>query len=445
MSLLQRILLRISAPVFLTLIGAGIGALAMLWTDIASGLELPLAGALVGALISSGRDRLRGTRLIRWLQSDSEAAAPSDGGFWGELGYRIEKALRQHDRRAEQERDRLQYFLTAIDASPNGVMLLDVRQQIRWCNRMAAEHFGLDPVRDRFQPVVNLVRQPEFIVYLQEADFSRAIRIQVRYGRPLAIQARDLADGLLVLSQDISERVQADALRREFVANVSHELRTPLTVMKGYIETLQYIDMGTDERSKTIGRMAEQASRMQALLDDSLTLAELESGLRPSLDTWISLQSLVSLCVSDARVLSGDRHEIVIASPPEDIELAGSQHELRSALANLLSNAVRYSPSGRRIEVSWYRLEQGGCRIVVADNGLGIAAEHLPRLTERFYRVDQGRSRESGGTGLGLAIVRQVMQRHGGEIQVESEVGKGSRFILMIPSSRVRTVEQEAA
>jgi two-component system phosphate regulon sensor histidine kinase PhoR len=324
-------------------------------------------------------------------------------------------------------------------------MLLDVRQQIRWCNRMAAEHFGLDPVRDRFQPVVNLVRQPEFIVYLQEADFSRAIRIQVRYGRPLAIQARDLADGLLVLSQDISERVQADALRREFVANVSHELRTPLTVMKGYIETLQYIDMGTDERSKTIGRMAEQASRMQALLDDSLTLAELESGLRPSLDTWISLQSLVSLCVSDARVLSGDRHEIVISSPPEDIELAGSQHELRSALANLLSNAVRYSPSGRRIEVSWYRLEQGGCRIVVADNGPGIAAEHLPRLTERFYRVDQGRSRESGGTGLGLAIVRQVMQRHGGEIQVESEVGKGSRFILMIPSSRVRTVEQEAA
>lgn len=445
MSLLQRILLRISAPVFLTLIGAGIGAIAMLWTDIESGLELPLAGALVGALISSGRDRLRGTRLIRWLQSDSGAAAPSDGGFWGELGYRIEKALRQHDRRAQHERDRLQYFLTAIDASPNGVLLLDARQQIRWCNRMAAEHFGLDAVRDRFQPVVNLVRQPEFIVYLQEANYDRAIRIQVRYGRTLAIQARDLGDGLLVLSQDISERVQADALRREFVANVSHELRTPLTVMKGYIETLQYIEMAADERSRTIGRMAEQASRMQALLDDSLTLAELESGLRPSLDTWISLGALVTVCVSDARVLSGARHEIVVAEPDDDIELAGSQHELRSALANLLSNAVRYSPPGRRIEVSWYRLGQGGCRIVVSDNGPGIAAEHLPRLTERFYRVDQGRSRESGGTGLGLAIVRQVMQRHGGEIQVESEVGKGSRFILMIPSARVRTVEQHAA
>lgn len=441
MSLLQRILLRVSAPVFLTLIGAALGALASVFTDLVSTLELSLTGALFGALISSGRDRLRGTRLIRWLQSDPDKAAPSDGGFWGELGYRIEKALRQHDRRAQQERDRLEYFLTAIDASPNGVLLLDRRQQIRWCNRMAAEHFGLDPVRDRFQPVVNLVRQPEFIVYLQEADYGRAIRIQVRYGRTLSIQARDLGDGLLVLSQDISERVQADALRREFVANVSHELRTPLTVMTGYIETLQHIEMSDEDRLRTMGRMAEQASRMQALLEDSLTLAELESGLRPALDAWVPLAHLIESCVADAQALSGGQHEIRIADAAEQVQLAGSQHELRSAIANLLSNAVRYTPAGGRIEVSGFRLEQGGCRLQVEDNGPGIAPEHLPRLTERFYRVDHGRSRESGGTGLGLAIVRQVMQRHGGEIQVESEPGQGSRFILIFPASRVRGVE----
>ena len=441
MSLLQRILLRASAPVFLTLIGAAAGAISSLFTDLDSRLELPLAGALVGALISSGRDRLRGSRLIRWLQSDPDKAAPSDGGFWGELGYRIEKALRQHDHRAQQERDRLEYFLTAIDASPNGVLLLDARQQIRWCNRMAAEHFGLDPVRDRRQPIVNLVRQPEFIVYLQEADYGRAIRIQVRYGRTLAIQVRDLGDGLLVLSQDISERVQADALRREFVANVSHELRTPLTVMTGYIETLQHIEMPSEDRARTMTRMAEQASRMQALLEDSLTLAELESGLRPSFDAWVPLASLIDSCVADARILSAGRHEIRIVGEADAVQLAGSQHELRSAIANLLSNAVRYTPAGGQIEVNCMRLEQGGCRVQVEDDGPGIAPEHLPRLTERFYRVDQGRSRESGGTGLGLAIVRQVMQRHGGEVQVESDVGHGSRFILFFPATRVRGVE----
>ncbi|MEN9775623.1 MAG: hypothetical protein RL322_2693 [Pseudomonadota bacterium] len=438
MSLIQRILLRVSAPVVLTLVGATVGALALAFNGPGSGLEWPLLGALVGALLSSARDRIRGTRLIRWLQSDPNSPAPSDGGFWGELSYRIEKALRQHDRKAQIERDRLEYFLTAIDASPNGVLLLDRRQQIRWCNRMAAEHFGLDPVRDRSQPLVNLVRQPEFVSYLQAGEYQTPIRIGVPYGRTLAIRARDLGDGLLVLSQDISERVQSEALRREFVANVSHELRTPLTVLAGYIETLSAIEMAPEERRRIVDRMASQSARMQALLDDSLTLAELEGGVRPALDHWVSVDSMLTDLLVEARALSAGRHSIELTPPPAQLEIAGSVHELRSAISNLLSNAIRYTQAKGRISVRWTTLPLGGGRLEVEDNGPGIASEHLPRLTERFYRVDQGRSRESGGTGLGLAIVRQVMQRHGGDVQVESEPDRGSSFMLTFPASRVR-------
>jgi two-component system phosphate regulon sensor histidine kinase PhoR len=196
--------------------------------------------------------------------------------------------------------------------------------------------------------------------------------------------------------------------------------------------------MGEEDRQRAIARMADQAARMQALLGDSLTLAELEGSTRPALDTWVALEPLVETVLADARVLSGGRHEIRTVPLPNPLTVAGAVHELRSALSNLLSNAVRYTPAGGLIEVRWVSLAQGGGRLEVADNGPGIAPEHLPRLTERFYRVDQGRSRESGGTGLGLAIVRQVMQRHGGEVQVESEVGRGSRFILIFPPSRVR-------
>lgn len=438
MSLLQRILLRVSAPLFLTLSGTATGGLIALFGGFDSALELPLAGALAGSLISSARDRIRGTRLIRWLQSDPSAAAPTDGGFWGELGYRIEKALRQHERAAQSQRDRLDYFLAAIDASPAGVLLLDEKGRIRWCNRMAAEHFGLDPDRDRFQPIVNLVRQPEFVTYLQEGDFGQVLRIPARFGRTLSIQARDPGDGLLVLSQDISERVRAETLRREFVANVSHELRTPLTVLTGYVETLATIEMTAEQRARTVQRMAEQASRMQALLGDSLTLAELEGSSRPAIDVWVPISKLFEVCSQEALAISSGRHHFQLDPADDFTEIAGSEHELRSALGNLLSNAVRYTPAGGSIRLSWTPLAQGGGRIEVGDTGPGISPEHLPRLTERFYRVDQGRSRESGGTGLGLAIVKQVMQRHGGEIQVESEWGRGSRFMLVFPASRVR-------
>jgi len=184
--------------------------------------------------------------------------------------------------------------------------------------------------------------------------------------------------------------------------------------------------------------MAEQAARMQALLGDSLTLAELEGSTRPAIDLWVPLARLFENCAREALALSAGGHRLERDPLPTGLEIAGSDHELRSALSNLLSNAVRYTPAGGQIRLRWMALAQGGGRIEVEDNGPGIAPEHLPRLTERFYRVDQGRSRESGGTGLGLAIVKQVMQRHGGEIQVESEVGRGSKFMLVFPASRVR-------
>ncbi|MBK1612552.1 phosphate regulon sensor histidine kinase PhoR [Rubrivivax gelatinosus] len=398
----------------------------------------PVGAALLAAL-AAAVDGWRGRRLLAWLRTEQTGAAPRDTGFWGELGYRVERGFRQREHQIERERGRLEQFLSAIEASPNGVMLLDAGGQIEWCNSVAADHFGLDPVRDRRQRVTNLVRQPAFVAFLQAGAFDEPLTLVDPLGRrSFSVIVREYGEGLrLVLSLDVTERERADAMRRDFVANVSHEIRTPLTVLAGFVETMASLPLTPVERERVLKLMEQQTDRMQALVSDLLTLAQLEGSPRPPPDRWWPVASLLLRAQADGRSLSAGRHEIT-ASGGEDAEIAGSETELLSAIGNLVGNAVRYTPEGGRIELRFRQRDDGGADIEVSDTGVGIAREHLSRLTERFYRVDSSRSRDTGGTGLGLSIVKHVVQRHGGEIDVASEPGKGSRFKLGFPAARLR-------
>jgi two-component system phosphate regulon sensor histidine kinase PhoR len=228
-------------------------------------------------------------------------------------------------------------------------------------------------------------------------------------------------------------------MRRDFVANVSHEIRTPLTVLSGFLETLRNLPLDQAEQKRVITLMTQQAERMGHLVTDLLVLARLEGSPRPGADREVPVDALFAHVEAEARALSAGRHAIAFGDAG-GAAIAGAESELESALANLVGNAVRYTPDGGRIDVSWRLADNGRGEIAVVDSGPGIARVHLSRLTERFYRVDGGRSRESGGTGLGLAIVKHVMQRHGGELDIDSEPGRGSSFRLVFPALRVRSL-----
>ena len=427
---------RALAGVALVMSGALLGYLAGLTVD--SPAALGLLGAALAAALLILLDTLRGHRLLAWLRGAQHTPAPRDAGLWGEVGYRVERSLRLREQQASQEKMRLTQFLSAIEASPNGVMMLDPEDHIEWCNRVAAEHFGLDPQRDLHQRVTNLVRAPAFVSYLQAGQFAAPVTFAgARGGVTLSVNVREYGEGMrLVLSQDITERERSDLMRRDFVANVSHEIRTPLTVLAGFIETLTNLPLTEVERKRVLMLMAQQTERMQTLVSDLLTLARLEGGPRPPTDVWCDVSKLMVQMEQDAQTLSKGRHEIVFQME-RPARLAGVESEYFSALSNLVSNAIRYTPEGGRIDVCWRVRPDGSGEFLVKDTGIGIEKEHLPRLPERFYRVDGSRSRETGGTGLGLSIVKHVMQRHGGELDVQSEPGKGSQFRLVLPALRV--------
>ena len=381
----------------------------------------------------------RGSRLLRWLRGSAEGPAPRGGAFWGEIAYRIERLLRRREQETGAERTRLAQFVSAMEASPNGILLLDRNDRIEWCNARAGDHFGIGPERDRGQPVTNLVRAPAFVEYLQAGDFAQPVRVAQPHGLgSIHVVVRQFGAGSkLVLSQDLSEQERMDAMRRDFVANVSHEIRTPLTVLAGFVETLRDLPLSDVERTRVLGLMAQQADRMSALVSDLLTLAQLEGSAPPAGNEWVGLSEVLDSVAAEAVALSGGRHRLTF-DRAQGIEIAGVRAELHSAISNLVSNAVRHTPEGGRIEVTWTRRKDGEGELAVEDSGAGISREHLARLTERFYRVDESRSRQSGGTGLGLAIVKHVVHRHGGELEVTSVSGQGSTFRLVLPSARVR-------
>ena len=420
------------------------GGSAALWVSDAPWVGV--AGCLGGAAVWITYDNLRAARVLNWLRDGNAVRPPRVSAVWDEVVERARKGFKNLNRKARKSEARLQEFLAAIQASPNGIVLLNKMAAIEWCNFTASQHLGFDPKRDVQQQIRNLIRNPEFITYLNAGDYGKPVEIDGRDALPghpqrIAIHIHPYGKGRrLMITRDVTAVQLAEAMRRDFVANVSHEIRTPLTVVTGFIETLQHIDVAEEERARYLSLMAQQAERMQTLVSDLLTLSRLEGSPVPGSSEWVRSTDLLEQVVNEARALSDvvaqGQHDIEAEASPV-FEIAGARSELVSAMSNLLSNAVRYTPAQGRITAGWRLLDSGGAEFFVTDTGPGIAPEHLPRLTERFYRVDRSRSRETGGTGLGLAIVKHVAQRHGGQMQVSSEVGKGSTFRISLPSSRV--------
>lgn len=393
-------------------------------------------------------------RFDRWLNSPQPQGEPAWQGIWLDMALRVLRKQRHQDKLSGVHQRRLQDFLLAVQASPNGVVLLDEQARIDWCNDTAAAHLGLDAKKDHLQHIVHMVRDPAFARYFAQDDHPSDVILEGRASssvnaQKLSIQLHKYGEGrLLVLTRDITALAQADAMRRDFVANVSHEIRTPLTVLSGFVETLQSIPLEAHERQHYLELMSVQSDRMQSLVADLLTLSQLEGKQLLGKQESISLQSLMAPAYAQGQALSemlaqkadGPVHQLLLSPLPE-LQLLGSRSELFSAVTNLVNNAIRYTPLGGEIQMAWH-LQPDGLVFAVKDAGPGIAAEHLPRLSERFYRVDRSRSRETGGTGLGLAITKHVMQRHGGELRIESVLGQGSTFMLVLPTSRVQKTDE---
>lgn len=437
-------LFRVFSFLLLQGLGAGLGY-------FLAGVHSPAWGALTGVLLGGllwfVLDALRGIRLMRWLQSGESTELSLGYGFWSEVADRTRRQMRSRERRVAEGDTKLQDFLAALQASPNGVVLLDASGRIEWFNQMAGQHFGFDARRDMLQHFGNLVRDPGFATYFSGQDFSHDLVMPGRENtgsKPvrLSVHLHPYGEGRnLLLSRDITALEQAEAMRRDFVANVSHEIRTPLTVLAGFVETLQTLPLDDAERQSYLALMSQQATRMQSLVNDLLTLSRLEGSPAPSGSDLVDMVQLLQQCKQEAQNLSA-----LIWGKPQDIQflvsdavaVTGSPSELHSAVFNLIGNAIRYTPADKTIQVLWRRTTDGEAELSVQDTGPGIAPEHLPRLTERFYRVDRSRSRDTGGTGLGLAIVKHVAQRHGAELLIESVPGRGSTFTLRFRAARLR-------
>ena len=396
-------------------------------------VALAAIAAVALLLLFSYRRNLRA--LIRWLDAGDTPDPPRAYGAWDRLHAAIHRGRRDSARREAELVQAVRRWQDAARALPEGVVILE-EQRIAWCNDAARVHLDIDPAKDEGRPITHLVRIPAFADYIQAGDYSKPVMVETPHQRIVSLQVVPYGESQsLVLSRDVTQFRKVERMRREFVANVSHELRTPLTVVSGFIETLR------DERDpaaieRFLGLMAEQAGRMQRLVEDLLTLSALESAPPPPIEDTVAMGPLIERLAAEARALSNGRHRIVV-EPHATRDLLGSEKELASAFGNLVSNAIRYTPEGGTVTLRWKETDEGAA-FEVQDTGIGIAPEHLPRLTERFYRVDRGRSRESGGTGLGLAIVKHALVRHGGTLTISSQPGAGSTFSARFSGPRLR-------
>ena len=381
---------------------------------------------------------LRG--LEKYIQSDSIESMPLPSGLWEEVLSRLQRLVRnlkQRMRNIEQQHDR---FIEAFQASPNGIVMLDEDDQIEWCNSIAERFFGLVFKRDVMQRINFLIRRPEFIKYINIRNFDEPLLLE-RMGPDsslsLMLQAFPFGHRRhLLLVQNVTDLQKADAMRRDFVANVSHEMRTPITVLMGFLETVQSLDLEKSQRDQYFEMMMSQAQRMKSLVEDLLTLANLEANALPAALNHVNIETSMALLKNDAEALSHGNHSFTF-EVLEKGNLLGEEREILSAFSNLVSNAIRYTPDAGAIHVKWDINADGQGEFSVTDTGPGITSEHLSRLTERFYRVDRSRSRDTGGTGLGLAIVKHIANRHQAQLTIESTPGKGSTFMLRFPKERL--------
>ncbi len=429
----------------LLVVAAGVVAVVAAGTATARLTQIALAAAL-GYL---GWHLLQLVRFYRHLQ-DASLGKNAPPGIWGDIWssafdvqaaeHRIRKKLARFDAR----------FRDAAALFPDALVALSRSHNVRWCNAMAAELlFGGPGVQVTGRKLAQLLDSPRLVDYLDSRDFGQPLLISPPHDRSRVLSVRMLPFGrkkhqLLLIASDITGTYRLDAARRDFVANVSHELRTPLTVITGYLEPLAEFHDGDAEWMHSIDLMQDQAARMRQMIDDLTLLSRLETEDKLRHDTNIDMRRLTVDVVREARALSvASGHRLDIATA-DAVNLSGDEIEIRSAVSNLIFNALRHTPGGTRVEIRW-QATADGAEFVVADDGPGIAEEHLPRLTERFYRVDPGRARRSGGTGLGLAIVKHVLSRHDAQLTIDSEPDKGSTFRCEFPAARILRTPAVAA
>jgi two-component system phosphate regulon sensor histidine kinase PhoR len=399
-----------------------------------------LAAFSAGLAIALTRHLLNLHALIEWLRDPLQKPVPMGTGVWEHVFAMFHRQVRAT--LTQQHRVRVQFtrFRSAAQAMPDGVVVLDAEDRIGWCNATASLWFGLDARRDLGQPILNLVRHPDFVSYLKGGRYDVPLNLRLVRGDELVLSLRVVPygqDEKLLLSRDITQWEKLETMRRDFVANVSHELKTPLTVISGFLETIADGDVKLDatRRLQILGLMRDQTDRMLQLIDDLLTLSALESTSQPARESSIDMHRLLRTIHDEARALSASRHTIVLKLGPP-ATLWGDEREVRSAIANLVSNAIRYTPHDGRITLEWQERAGEGW-VIVEDTGVGIESRHIPRLTERFYRADTSRSRDTGGTGLGLAIVKHVLTHHQARLDIQSELDRGSRFAAVFPAQRM--------
>lgn len=408
----------------------------------------PLAAAGAVAVLAiwrmAGHERQL-VRLTAWAEQPLGTPVPEANGSWSRAFLALHRRASKAASQREELREMSERFRLAAEALPEGVVILDQRRNIEWINPRAELLLGLDSLSDVGMPVSHLVREPEFIAFLekQKATGETSPPLLVRPvrsgGRMLQIRGAPFSAGrALLLIEDLTQLDRLATVRRDFVANVSHEMRTPLTVVLGFLETAHdgMAHASPEEMEYYLATALEHAHRMQRLIEDLLTLSSLESDSAPPQDA-VDVAALLAGVKQDTLALSAGRHVITLENSGP-ATLIGNGRELYSAFSNLASNAVRYTPEGGQITLAWRKDVDGRASFTVIDSGIGIASHHIPRLTERFYRVDRGRSRDSGGTGLGLAIVKHVLERHQATLNIESKLGVGSSFMALLPAQRIQ-------
>jgi len=421
---------RIGAPV------AAIALFALLLWGVFS-VTAALLFTLLALLIVMARHVRQLSRLERWLHDARLETIPEAGGIWDDVFSHLYKMVKQHQQTRQELAAELQHIEQATAALPEGVAILNESNRIEWCNPLAQQHFDLDAEHDFMQDITYLVRQPEFIGYLHASNFSEPLVMRPARHDDMVLSIKLIPYGAnkrLLISRDITQLERIEAMRRDFVANVSHELRTPLTVVSGFVENLQDMrDINNDDARRALHLMAEQTRRMDNLVADLLTLSRLENDQNPPREELVDMHALLNEIYQEGLLLDGNKH-VLRLDVLSGLKLRGNREELRSAFGNLLGNAIRYTPEGGEISLCWAERD-GQSVFSVRDSGIGIAPQHIPRLTERFYRVDRSRSRETGGTGLGLAIVKHIAIRHHAKLEISSEQGKGSVFSLVFQAT----------
>ncbi len=410
------------------LVGLAVGWLfGNVWGGLAIALAMNLAWQLANLF-----------RVEWWLRHRSYADAPDVGGVWGDVIaqiVRLHRRKRFHKQRFLQLVRQLQRSTAAL---PNGVVMLNEQREIMWFNRMAVRLLELRRTADLGLRIDNLIREPAFTRYLHGGEYSNAVIIHPTKSedRYLSLQIVPYGEGQqLLLASDVSRQMRLEAMRKDFVANASHELRSPLTVISGYLETLSQDPALDLDLQGPVAEMRRQADRMTGIIQDLLALSRLEETTEVVGGEPVDIAALLSILRKDVLARPAHPADVRVRLESES-QLIGDEPEIHSAFSNLVDNAAKYTGSDGSIEMRWWVDADGG-HFSVSDTGIGIPAEHIPRLTERFYRVDSGRSRSSGGSGLGLAIVKHVLQRHGAELEITSTLGSGSTFVCHFPASRV--------